>query len=262
MSVVGRIRLAVVAFVALAGALALAAPSGTAVAAATHGTPAHAPFQPTPPGGTPLLLPQGTISSTNWSGYATTGTTYSSVSANWVVPAVTCAGGPGYSASWVGLDGYTSKTVEQTGSESDCTLSSATYYAWYEMYPAGSVNIAEPVSPGDHMSASVTATGDSFALTIKDVTKDWTHTITKTSASAKRSSAEVIEEAPCCTASGGILPLADFAKETFTQAHVDGAFLSASTPTRIDMSAGGVSKDTTSPLNKTGGAFTVTWHHR
>jgi len=49
-----------------------------------------------------------------------------------------------------------SSTVEQTGTDSDCSGSSPSYYAWYEFYPHPSYLISGvPVSPGNHMSASV-----------------------------------------------------------------------------------------------------------
>ena len=73
--------------------------------------------------------------STNWSGYAATTGTYTSVSASWTEPTGTCSGSAKYSSFWVGLDGYNSNSVEQTGSEVDCSGSRAVYYAWYEMYP-------------------------------------------------------------------------------------------------------------------------------
>ena len=262
MSIVRASRLGALAVVALTGTLfVLAAPTGAATPS-PHAAPAHAPMVPTPPGGAPGFLPAGTVASGNWSGYAATGGAFSSVSSSWVEPVATCSSGSQYSSSWVGLDGYSSKTVEQTGTDSDCSGSTPQYYAWWEIYPASSVGIAKPVSPGDHFNASVTATGtNSFTLTITDVTKGWTNKETKSLSSATRSSAEIIEEAPCCTGGGGILPLADFGKAHFTNAHVDGAVLSTFSPTRINMAAGGVTKATTSALSRTGGGFTVTWHH-
>ena len=59
--------------------------------------------------------------STNWSGYAGTTGTYTSVSASWTEPTGTCSGSAKYSSFWVGLDGYNSSSVEQTGSEVDCS---------------------------------------------------------------------------------------------------------------------------------------------
>src|SRR5262245_34845971 len=61
--------------------------------------------------------------STNWSGYAVSGFgPYQSVSSSWRQPAVDCSKTPtAWSAFWVGLDGDTTNTVEQTGSEADCS---------------------------------------------------------------------------------------------------------------------------------------------
>src|SRR5436190_4132645 len=75
--------------------------------------------------------------SSNWSGYAAFGTpgSFNSVSASWVQPSVTCTSKNTYSSYWVGLDGYNSSTVEQLGTEADCSSGAAKYYAWYEMYP-------------------------------------------------------------------------------------------------------------------------------
>src|ERR1700761_5431843 len=145
--------------------------------------------------------------STNWSGYAATSGTSTSVSASWPEPTGTCSGSAKYSSFWVGLDGYNSSSVEQTGSEVDCAGRTAEYYAWYEMYPAGSVEINHTVRPGDKMSASVTyAASNKYTLKISDSTQNWTYSTTKTQSGLARSSAEVITEAPCCTSSGGILP--------------------------------------------------------
>ena len=91
--------------------------------------------------------------STNWSGYAGTTGRYTSVSASWVQPAGTCSSGDQYAAFWVGLDGYSSSTVEQTGSEVDCVGRTAEYYAWYEMYPGPSENYSNTVKAGDHFTA-------------------------------------------------------------------------------------------------------------
>ena len=111
---------------------------------------------PWPPPGTGSWVPGGPINlvgrtfsqtngqaeSTNWSGYAGTTGTYTSVSASWTQPKGTCTSGDQYAAFWVGLDGYSSSTVEQTGSEVDCVGRTAEYYAWYEMYPGASVELS------------------------------------------------------------------------------------------------------------------------
>ncbi len=209
--------------------------------------------------------PRGGIShqaeSTNWSGYAATTGTYTSVSASWTQPTGTCSRGDQYAAFWVGLDGYSSSSVEQTGSEVDCVGRTAEYYAWYEMYPNASVNYSNTVRPGDHFSASVTYTGgSSFSLYIADTTQGWSHTTPGTLAGAARSSAEVIVEAPCCTGSGGILPLADFGTVSLTSSTANGAALgNAGGVTQIIMiDNAGRDKDTVSSLTS-GENFSATW---
>ena len=215
------------------------------------------------PGTRPLVAhggPANAASSTNWSGYAATTGTYTSVSASWVEPTGTCSGSAKYSSFWVGLDGYNSSTVEQTGSEVDCSGSTPEYYSWYEMYPAYPVNFSNTVKPGDHFTGSVTHTGgNSYTLKLSDTTQGWSHTVTKTLSGAANSSAEVIAEAPCCTASGGILPLAHFSPVTFTSATVNGSAIGTLSPTEIIMvDSAGHAKDSVSAL-RTNNTFTVTW---
>ncbi len=202
-----------------------------------------------------------TATSTNWSGYAATTGTYTSVSASWTEPTGTCSGSAKYSSFWVGLDGYNSSSVEQTGSEVDCSGSRAQYYAWYEMYPAASVSYSNTVRPGDHFNASVTYTGSNhFSLVIADTTQGWSHTHTGTLANAPRSSAEVIVEAPCCTSSGGILPLADFNTVNISGSLANGAALgNAGGVTEITMvNNSGQAKDSVSSLSG-GENFSATW---
>src|SRR5579875_1229002 len=65
--------------------------------------------------------------SLNWSGYAvSTGAPYHSVSATWIVPAVSGPNGS-YSAAWVGIDGFTNGSLIQTGTEQDFLNGAAQY---------------------------------------------------------------------------------------------------------------------------------------
>jgi hypothetical protein len=193
--------------------------------------------------------------STNWSGYAVTGSNgkYTSVSATWREPAATCTSGTKYASFWVGLDGYNSSSVEQTGTDSDCSGSSGEYYGWYEMYPAYPVNFSNPVSPGDTISASVTFSGTrTYTLVLKDTTRGWTQTITKNQSGLARSSAEVITEAP--SSNSGVLPLANFGTVTYSSSSVNGTSLGSQNPTSITMvNNSGQDKDTTSSINGSGG---------
>ena len=199
--------------------------------------------------------------STNWSGYAVSGFgPYRSVSSSWRQPAVDCSKTPtGWSAFWVGLDGDTTNTVEQTGSEADCSKGTAVYYAWYEMYPKYPVNYANPVSAGDSLSASVTYAGNGyFRLTLSDETRGWSHTTTQRLKSAKLGSAEVIAEAP--SGSGGILPLADFGTAAFSAATVNGLTLTSSTPGLDPITKVSGSTLSAVPSAISGGSFADNWY--
>jgi len=197
--------------------------------------------------------------STNWSGYAVTGSRFTSVSAQWTEPTVSCSG-TAYSSFWVGLDGDTSNTVEQTGTDADCSGSTPQYYAWYEMYPKFPVNLRGTVRPGDHLSASVTTDGSGrFTLTITDSTQGWTNTTNARLKSAKLASAEVIAEAP--SSSGGVLPLANFGTVGFSAATANGSLLTSSTPhlDPITMQSGSTVK--AQPSSISNGTFSVAWKH-
>src|SRR3984893_18806066 len=186
--------------------LGSAAAAGTASAApaAHHAShlirPAVHLIRPAGHGTRPLVAhggPANAATSTHWSGYAAASGTYTSVSASWTEPTGTCSGSAKYSSFWVGLDGYNSSTVEQTGSEVDCSGSTPRYYAWYEMYPNPSVSYSNTVRPGEHFNSSVTYTGSNhFSLFIQDTTQGWSHTTVGTLSGAARSSAQGIVEGP------------------------------------------------------------------
>jgi hypothetical protein len=203
--------------------------------------------------------PRYQATSTNWSGYAATSGTYTSVSASWTEPTGTCSRSSQYSSFWVGLDGYNSGSVEQTGTDVDCSGGSARYYAWYEMYPAYPVNYSNTVRPGDHLNASVTYLGNNqFRLFIGDTTQGWSHTTTASLSGAARSSAEVIVEAP--SSSSGVLPLADFGTASFTGSTANGSAIgNAGGVTQIIMiDNAGRAKDSISSLSG-GQNFSATW---
>jgi hypothetical protein len=218
----------------------------------------------------------GTTTSSNWSGYAVTGSDFTSAEGSWIVSAVTCTSGSQYSAFWVGIDGDQpdSDTVEQTGTESDCNGKNPSYSAWYEFYPANSHTITSvPVKPGDYMSAKVVSSGSEFTVTLTNVTTGKSYSKTETVSKAKRNSAEWIAEAPCCTLGGGILPLADFGTGLFgkdntsvtgtnyaADSGTSGPISSFSTIQQINIeSTKNVKEDTTTTLSGDGTSFSVTW---
>ena len=85
-------------------------------------------------------LTPSTVTSTNWSGYAVTAPkgAVTDVVGSWVVPSIQSPAGSksaGIIRSWVGIDGYSSSTVEQIGTDSDIVNGVPQYFAWYEFYP-------------------------------------------------------------------------------------------------------------------------------
>ena len=162
----------------------------------------------------------------NWSGYAATGGTYTSVSSSWVQPAEMCTA-DGAASFWVGLDGDLAgdNAVEQIGTTADCTSGSPVYYAWYELFPAAPVNYGDTVSPGDNLSASATSTGGGYYdLELVDITRGWTENHSYYAGAQANSSAEIIAEAP---SDGGILPLPDFGSVGFSGSYINGRTLAS-----------------------------------
>lgn len=188
------------------------------------------------PGIEALSSSGSTLYSSNWGGYAASGSAGSvtSVSGSWIVPAVIGATGttPDLAAFWTGIDGFNSPTVEQIGTISVSELSfvqegrfvvpviSYAYFAWYEFYPSQPAIIPiatatspsgapATVTPGDKISANVKYNGGvSFTITLTDVTAGWTFSYTGSAPGATESSAEWIAEAP--SSNTGIYPLANF----------------------------------------------------
>src|SRR5436305_2330032 len=211
----------------------------------------------------------GSSNSTNWSGYAVTGPSgsVSDAKGSWTVPAIqgTCPGTNQYSSFWVGIDGFSSGTVEQTGTDSDCQNGAPTYYAWYEFYPHPSFLInGLTVRPGDHMTAEASFNGRSFTVTITDTSTGVSFSTSARVRSAQRSSAEWIAEAP--SSSGGILPLADFgtvsfSADTATVYGFTGAIGSFGSSVQVItmVSNSGAVKAQPSSLSSSGDSFSVTW---
>jgi hypothetical protein len=124
--------------------------------------------------------------SSNWSGSVdrTGATTYNTTTsayyivAEYVVPVArqaygACTNSWDYSSSWVGMDGWGSGDVLQAGTESDALCwvfgNATSYYAWYEWYPNGSVQISNfPIAPGDDMFVEVwnSSAGQGYAYMV------------------------------------------------------------------------------------------------
>src|SRR5262249_23837179 len=192
-----------------------------------------------------------------------------------VVPAaVTCSGGPNqYASLWVGIDGFNSNSVEQTGTDSDCQNGAPTYYAWFEFYPHPSFVINSlSIRPGDVVTAEVKYAGrNQFTVSLTDVTTGQTFSTT-TKVNAQRSSAEGIAEAP--SSAGGILPLADFGFADFGQSYTSrantamingvtlpiGSFGNVSQITMVSQADGTTVKAQPSSLSSDKNSFSDSWY--
>jgi hypothetical protein len=231
----------------------------------------------------PHLAKNATVDSQNWSGYAAVAKNNVALryaQTTFTVPSIDCSrvqigsGGQTYAAEWVGLDGFNSSTVEQTGVDSFCTSTSgtATNQAWYEMFPLDPV-VFSGVNPGDTIFVAVyyNKSTNQFQLNLRDETTGANMETSQpcpTGSTCDRNSAEVIEEDPGGSVAGGI-NLADFGTANFTVSHVtarDGlrGTLSPSslwTSTDIIMQdPSGEDMATPSPLTDSGANFSVTWN--
>ena len=162
-----------------------------------------------------------TVKANNWSGFATYGDHFRFVSATYTIPSLNCSisPDPSFDSQWVGLDGYTSATVEQAGTYAFCSGGTPSYFAFYEMYP----NVAVPfsgVNPGDSITTSVFFNGSQWVLTLVDNTNSAAAGFTVTQScpsgsTCRNANAEVISEDP----NGGPpqASLADYGIVGFTQ---------------------------------------------
>lgn len=217
-----------------------------------------------------IHLKNGT--SSNWAGYASLtnltnpqNMSVSDVRGSWVIPTLSCDATTTYSSAWVGIDGYSDNTVEQTGTEHDCYQGKSYYSAWYEMYPKPSMRIPLALKAGDMMTAQVTYRGaNQFRLTLTNNTTGQTF-VTNQKSKALRTSAEWIVEAPW---SGGVLPLTNFGTMQISNAHatINNHSGSINDPLwqvdPITMTTDtGTPKASPSALSPDGTGFTITWGH-
>jgi hypothetical protein len=209
---------------------------------------------------------QSQVESTNWSGYADTGSGFSHVSASWTEPTGISSGRrtTSLAAFWVGIDGYSSDTVEQDGTLIESYEGTLYYYDWWEIYPENDVQVIANVSPGDQITASVTRSGDSYTLSVTDSTHSAdSFSTTQTYSGAANSSAEWIAEAP--SGSNGVYPLTDFGTWTdsgsaVTEGSTSGVISSFPYDeiTMINGDTGAVEAQPGS-LNSSGNGFADTW---
>jgi hypothetical protein len=259
-----------IAYFLCAAVLAAIVTSGPVAAQTTH-----PPEGPTPRPMQPYRNPDGsiyrlrnTIVTGYWSGYAITSSgPYGSASGTFQVPSVTHDGRTNaseYAAQWVGIGGDGDSTLIQLGSYQVVSPSgAASYYVWYELYPAPTVYIPHTVNPGDIITASLQCSAlcspgsvQTWQLTMTNATAGWTWT-QSVQYQSTMASAEWILEAPWD--SSGELPLADYGQATFDPVEADGQNpnLSLSANGIIMQTPYGETSNPSSPVD--GDVFSTCW---
>jgi hypothetical protein len=208
------------------------------------------------------------LSSMIWSGYADPGAAgaFTRVTGSWVVPTATCTSATSAAVFWVGLDGLSDSTLEQSGTLVECTSGSPSYFDWWEIYPSTGIQAVHPVRRGDHIVSTVTFSNGRYVMSVKDTTTPAdSFTITRACGATpcRDTSAEWIAEAP--SNGTGILPLTNFGHWALTGAHTTyrGSSRTITGPPQSDRIT---MFDTNSRIkavpgapNSTGTAFRVTW---
>jgi hypothetical protein len=256
-----------------AAAFVLAFPVSAAPAAPPSGFSLHQLL----PTDRHALLPthDATVDAVNWAGYAdlpTAGHKVTSVATAFTVPAATILP-PGFSATWAGVGGYSTSDLIQAGVAEDSfpsdPLLGDQYYAWYEVLPAGNVQLTDcfgdpacTVTPGDRVTVSIVeGSGTNWTISMSDA-GHWSWS-TQLSYASSNSSAEWIQEAP--QLDGLQTPIADDGTVTLGPGNtyaIDGgtpADVAAGAPVQIVLSPAGalINEATPSSLGADGDSFNV-----
>ncbi len=123
------------------------------------------------------------VLSLDWAGYVVVSdyqnpqSVITGVNGSWIVPSVSISQNNTlsyYSALWIGIGGFTDRTLIQCGTEQDSVNGQAQYFAWFELLPMYSRTIMNfNVSPGDKIVASITLvdpTRDLWLINLNDTT--------------------------------------------------------------------------------------------
>ncbi len=211
-----------------------------------------------------------------YAGYAATDlarrtAAYQKVTGHWTVPKAHCTPGKiSLSAVWVGItsDASDRSLLAQLGTVSGCNFGVPAYFMWWEMFPAPSVPLDQPLQPGDSITASVTFQQGRFQLTIDNPNEGVHFSTTHPGAVTDTSVAECIVEAPTiidnsATDQGHIARLTNFGKvRILCQLNDHRPIADGPQDIIYQMNTqAGNPKATTSGLDAAGSTFTVSWHH-
>jgi hypothetical protein len=236
-------------FILAAAPLAVAAVLSTSPAGSA-GAVTHAAFHRASPSISSFLQ------STNWSGVAVTGGTYTRATGSWVVPKVTITSGNRYAADWVGIGGYSTGDLIQSGTSEESLGGHANYYAWTEILPAPEVRISGfAVHPGDSMTVDVNQlSAGSWRITVTNHTTGQVFTKNLNYVST-HASAEWIHEAP--TVGGGQSQLASTTNANYDHDTVNGSKVIGSAGTLHEIQLVGPTYATPSVLDSDKDGFAV-----
>jgi hypothetical protein len=195
----------------------------------------------------------------DWSGYVSTATPFSSVSADFIVPTATCTRGPGENDVaenfWVGFQGQGANELVQTGFTVQCDSGQPVYSGWHADVTASQTFISQPMQPGDQVDASVECLWGVCDETVQDVTQNWSDTSSLEASDPGSYIAAVAAE----SYNGGVT----FDPVQVTNAMINGLPLGQLDPQANEQSPaiyGGTAGLDPSPLDPTGTAFEFYWN--
>lgn len=159
-----------------------------------------AAVQPPARNASPLLSRRHDDVGDNWAGYVlpggVKGGAYTAAQGTWIVPKVSWVNYPTQprrstviedSSAWVGIGGYGESVLIQLGTDHSVThddstqQDTASYYAWYELFPANPVSLTATrfaIEPGDTITAALQCTASctpggtsTWIMSLNDVTR-------------------------------------------------------------------------------------------
>lgn len=248
------------AFLARWSALALLA-AGVAVAGTTAIVMARHPA-----GYVPALPSVSRSDSPNWAGYVFTAEQVTGLRADWTEPFVIPVRAASGMSVWLGIGGFASTDIMQTGTSVFYTGMYGDEEAWYERWPLdpGQVNSQFRVFSNDVIRGVLTrvaGTASEWRVWIKETTTGavWTRLVDYGGAVA---GPDFVIEDPGRPSGNGMLTMARWGSVTFThmQIQVNGRWLPAGAfpAVRIDMAQGGKTTAAVGGLRDGGTSFTAT----
>jgi hypothetical protein len=151
--------------------------------------------------------------STNWAGNIESGTQFTGVSGTFNVAQLTPGQTSGEVTEWVGIGGLHGQSILQAGVT--VMAGSNAVFPWIETYPQMPVNLDQiSISPGDDVNVSIEQVGNSWLVSLSDLTTKQSYT-ESVNYSGTTSSAEWIVEAATPT-------LASYQPIHFSNLHYQG----------------------------------------